>query len=176
MTEAVGPSPAAVPARATRAGETHEASLPHQEWSWVEPRIWTERLLAALAQGVKGGTSHAFFAEQGLFSLHDAHVLARQSSCRSTIDRRAVCGRTARTVVCPVKAGMFSRGQTCRGRSQSPRSLDSGGDGNGTFEAYRQDLPRGGYELPGRNNSERIVASKMSIPEGRARNRRAKAE
>jgi hypothetical protein len=22
--------------------------------------------------------------------------------------------------VCPVKAGMFSRGQTCRGRSQSP--------------------------------------------------------
>ena len=24
--------------------------------------------------------------------------------------------------------------------------------------------PGGGYELPGRNNSERIVASKMSIP------------
>ena len=24
------------------------------------------------------------------------------------------------TVVCPVKAGMFSREQTCRGRSQSP--------------------------------------------------------
>jgi hypothetical protein len=30
-----------------------------------------------------------------------------------------------------------------------------------TFEAYRQDLPRGGYESPGRNKSERIVASKM---------------
>src|SRR5262249_48471791 len=28
--------------------------------------------------------------------------------------------RGSRTVVCPVKAGMFSRGQTCRGRSQSP--------------------------------------------------------
>ena len=32
----------------------------------------------------------------------------------------AVCRKAARTVVCPVKAGMFSRGQTCRGRSQSP--------------------------------------------------------
>ena len=81
MTEADGASPAAVPARATRAGETHEASLPHQEWSWVEPRIWTERMLAALEAGVKGG-KHAFFAEHGLFSLHNAHVLARQSSCR----------------------------------------------------------------------------------------------
>src|SRR5580693_3616484 len=70
----------------------------------------------------------------------------------------------------------------CRFEPKSPVgnseicSLDSGGDGNRTFEAYRQDLPRGGYESPGRNNSERIVASKMNIPEGRARNRRAKAE
>ena len=28
--------------------------------------------------------------------------------------------RASRPVVCPVKAGMFSREQTCRGRSQSP--------------------------------------------------------
>ena len=28
--------------------------------------------------------------------------------------------RGSRTVVCPAKAGMFSRRQTCRGRSQSP--------------------------------------------------------
>ena len=55
MTKAAGPSPAAVSERAIRAGEIHEASLPHQEWSWVEPRIWTERMLAALAAGVKGG-------------------------------------------------------------------------------------------------------------------------
>ena len=40
--------------------------------------------------------------------------------------------------------------------------MDSGGAGNRTFEAYRQDLPRGGYESPGGNNSERTVASKMS--------------
>src|SRR6202049_1174788 len=33
---------------------------------------------------------------------------------------RAGCERFACPVVCPVKAGMFSRRQTCRGRSQSP--------------------------------------------------------
>jgi RNA-directed DNA polymerase len=55
MTRADGTIPAAVPERATRAGAIREASLPHQEWSWVEPRVWTERMLAALEQGVKGG-------------------------------------------------------------------------------------------------------------------------
>src|ERR1700680_3013377 len=56
------------------------------------------------------------------------------------------------------------QGQTCRGRSQSPVVWIAEEMENRTFEAYRQDLPRGGYESPGRNNSERIVASKMKIP------------
>src|SRR6516225_9827909 len=34
--------------------------------------------------------------------------------------RRAGCRRSARPVVCPGKASMFSRKQSCRGRSQSP--------------------------------------------------------
>src|ERR1700687_2020571 len=34
--------------------------------------------------------------------------------------RKAGCRKSARPVVCPVKAGMFSRRQNCRGRSQSP--------------------------------------------------------
>lgn len=41
--------PATVPAGATQAGE-HRA-----RWAWVEPTVWTERMLAALEQGVKGG-------------------------------------------------------------------------------------------------------------------------
>ena len=61
------------------------------------------------------------------------------------------------------------------GSKSEPRSLDSRVAGNQDSEAYRQGLPWGDYESPGRNNSERIVASKMSIPEGRAFNRRAKA-
>jgi len=44
----------------------------------------------------------------------------RDTPDEETSDWRAVCGRTARTVVCPAKAGMFSRRQTCRGKSQNP--------------------------------------------------------
>ena len=33
---------------------------------------------------------------------------------------KAGCRKSARPVVCPGKAGMFSRRQTCRGKSQSP--------------------------------------------------------
>ena len=67
------------------------------------------------------------------------------------------------------------QGQTCRGRSQSPVVWIAEAMETKTFEAYRQDLPRGGYESPGRNKSKRIVASKVSIPEGRASHARAKA-
>jgi RNA-directed DNA polymerase len=44
--------PAAVPEKATRDGET-EGCL--QQWAWVEPSVWTERMLTTLEQGVKGG-------------------------------------------------------------------------------------------------------------------------
>ena len=41
------------------------------------------------------------------------------------------------------------------GQKSEPRSLDSRVAGNQNSEAYRQRLPWGGDELPGRNNSER---------------------
>jgi hypothetical protein len=68
---------------------------------------------------------------------------------------RAGCGKSACPVVCPVKAGVFSRRQTCRGKSQTPRSLDGRVEGNQDSEAHRQGLPRGDHESPGRNESER---------------------
>src|SRR6516162_6085094 len=49
-------------------------------------------------------------------------------------------------------------------KKSEPRSSDSGGDGNRTFEAYRQDLPRGEHESPGCIKRERIVASKKVAP------------
>ena len=55
--------PAAVPVEAKQTGEIQA------RWSWVGPRVWTERMLTALEQGVKGGWPNAFFAKQGLFSL-----------------------------------------------------------------------------------------------------------
>jgi RNA-directed DNA polymerase len=38
----------AVPARATRGAEA-------RDWSWVEASVWTERMVSALDNGVKGG-------------------------------------------------------------------------------------------------------------------------
>ena len=84
---------------------------------------------------------------------------------RSSISRRKAAAfkrwhepeksRGLRPVVCPGKAGMFSRKKAYRGNSQKPRSLDSRVAGNQDSEAYRQGLPGGDHESPGRNESER---------------------
>ena len=47
-------------------------------WTWVEAGVWTERMLSALGNGVKGG-KNAYFADAGLFALHTAWQIARQS-------------------------------------------------------------------------------------------------
>jgi RNA-directed DNA polymerase len=49
MTKTTENQPVAVSARAIRTGKTRDPRL------WVEPTIWTERMLTALEQGVKGG-------------------------------------------------------------------------------------------------------------------------
>jgi len=41
--------PATVSERTKQAGEIRA------QWAWVEPEVWTERMLTALQQGVKGG-------------------------------------------------------------------------------------------------------------------------
>ena len=52
-------------------------------WTWVEASVLTEGMLAALGNGVRGGKwpcwPNAFFAEQRLFTLHEAFVAASQS-------------------------------------------------------------------------------------------------
>lgn len=49
MNEPSEARPAEVPGRAKQAGESEG------RWSWVEPSVWTERMLTALDEGVKGG-------------------------------------------------------------------------------------------------------------------------
>ena len=49
MTKTTEEQPATVPATAKQAGEIRG------RWAWVEPTVWTERMLTALEQGVKGG-------------------------------------------------------------------------------------------------------------------------
>ena len=67
-------APAAVPERATQAGEVRA------RWVWTEPAVWTERMLTALENGVKGGVWNRFFAALGLYSLEAAHATACQLS------------------------------------------------------------------------------------------------
>ena len=49
MTEPTEEQPVAVPVKARRTGKARDPRF------WVEPMVWTERMLAALEQGVKGG-------------------------------------------------------------------------------------------------------------------------
>ena len=49
MTEPTEEQPVAVPIKAIRTGKARDPRF------WVEPTVWTERMLAALEQGVKGG-------------------------------------------------------------------------------------------------------------------------
>ena len=53
------------------------AQARRERYSWAAPEVWTERMLAALENGVKGG--NAFFAEHGLLTCQQAYALARQS-------------------------------------------------------------------------------------------------
>jgi hypothetical protein len=65
-----------------------------QAMDWVERSVWTDRMLEALEQGVRGGVwfslidmnhfrwPNKFFQELGVFSLEDAHTLLFQSSWR----------------------------------------------------------------------------------------------
>jgi RNA-directed DNA polymerase len=47
--------PATVSERTQQAGETPNLWALRARWNWVEPEVWTERMLIALEQGVKGG-------------------------------------------------------------------------------------------------------------------------
>jgi len=49
MNKTTEANPATVPATATQVGEVRA------RWAWAEPSVWTDRMLTALEQGVKGG-------------------------------------------------------------------------------------------------------------------------
>jgi RNA-directed DNA polymerase len=55
VSERSGKTPAGVPKAANRAGEDKRTAGLERDWSWTEPTVWTQRMLAALEQGVRGG-------------------------------------------------------------------------------------------------------------------------
>ncbi len=56
-----------------------------QDWTWIKHTIWTDHMLEALGNGVKGSKNghkrwpNTFFASAGLFTLSEAWDLAIQS-------------------------------------------------------------------------------------------------
>ena len=88
-----------MPATAPQGGEIHA------RWAWVEPVVWTERMLATLETGIEGGKwfrlidnvwspkkkgrgrgsdhqrwPNAYFSTMGLYSLKQAHSVVCRSS------------------------------------------------------------------------------------------------
>ena len=65
------PAPAEVPTVAKQAGEAEPPRARRVRWSWVETSVWTDRMLTAFEQGVKGGDKRLFqrvrpvFPDQG---------------------------------------------------------------------------------------------------------------
>jgi RNA-directed DNA polymerase len=73
--------PAGVPARATQAGEIQG------RWSWVEPSVWTERMLTALDTGVKGGKWYSLIDKvSSLRNLKSAFTQVKRNQGSAGVD------------------------------------------------------------------------------------------
>ena len=63
------------PPSVPRASVAKQGGETRARWAWVEPSVWTDRMLEALERGVK----HTCFTEHGLLSLGAARAQASQS-------------------------------------------------------------------------------------------------
>jgi hypothetical protein len=93
----------------------------------------------------KGGRRPRRFEAGGILCGHRARAIVVLSpACRRTFSavvaeacrglwRAGYIGKRVRPVVCPGKAGVVSRSQSCYGKSQKPYSLGWQGDGKPTL-------------------------------------------
>jgi RNA-directed DNA polymerase len=76
--------PATVPETATQAG-------PIDRWWWVEPSVWTERMLTALEKGVKGGMWFSLMDKvYSPKNLRSAWARVRQNAGAAGIDKQTI--------------------------------------------------------------------------------------
>jgi RNA-directed DNA polymerase len=74
--------PAGVPCGAKQAGEIHD------RWSWVEPSVWTERMLTALETGIKGGKWYSLIDKvSSLRNLRSAFAQVKANDGSAGVDR-----------------------------------------------------------------------------------------
>jgi hypothetical protein len=72
------------------------------------------------SRGTRQFSENAVFGPMGLPRLRNCRIAGAMSCAWCEASRRAGCGKSARPVVCPGKASMFSRRHSCRGKSQNP--------------------------------------------------------
>lgn len=78
-------TPAAVPNTAKQAGSVRD------RWSWVEPAVWSERMLTALEQGVKGGVWFSLMDKvYSLANLEKAWISVRTNNGAAGVDHVSV--------------------------------------------------------------------------------------
>ncbi len=74
--------PAEVPEKAKQVGKIRG------RWSWVEPSVWTERMLTALEVGVKGGKWYSLIDKvSSLRNLESAFVQVKRNKGSAGVDR-----------------------------------------------------------------------------------------
>jgi RNA-directed DNA polymerase len=77
--------PATVPEKAKQAGDTQT------RWDWVEPSVWTERMLTALEKGVKGGKWFSLVDKvYSLPNLRSGFMQVKANGGAAGIDRETI--------------------------------------------------------------------------------------
>ena len=83
-----------------RAKQAEEAEGRRERWSWADPVVWTERMVAALETGVKGGRWYSLldkvYAER---TLEAAWQRVKRNSGSAGVDRQSVQAFDARAEV-----------------------------------------------------------------------------
>lgn len=79
--------PATVPEQATQAGEVRA------RWAWTEPAVWTERMLTALENGVKGGKWYSLKDKASApETLRKAFIRVKANDGAAGVDHQTVTG------------------------------------------------------------------------------------
>ena len=111
------PEPSATTKRAKHAEEAERRR--RDRWSWVEPEVWTERMLAALEQGVKGGRWYSLmdkvYAER---RLRAAWQRVQRNGGSAGVDRQSVEAFAARA-----EQNLAEIGQELRAGTYVPREV-----------------------------------------------------
>jgi RNA-directed DNA polymerase len=77
--------------RPTIVPEAKQAGEIHARWEWVEPTVWTERMLSALERGVRGGKWYSLMDKvYGLPNLLSAFKEVKQRGGGAGVDQQTI--------------------------------------------------------------------------------------